>query len=204
MQALSAAGADVDGRCDRAADRAVACPGGAIAPACCDALGILFGVSWEYFRSGRLIPRPPPSLRRPNRLAVAFDSLGLLVSAIAPVRHLWRVTYDPATDPYSMSNTTSWTGAAAWWQAGYTGAGVDVAVIDTGVNPVEGLATPGKVVFGPDLSLESQADAFRNLDTNGHGTFMAGLIAGRDSGSSSRTPRLRRRPTGAWPRMPAS
>ena len=91
------------------------------------------------------------------------------------------MTYDPATDPYSMSNTTSWTGAAAWWQAGYTGAGVDVAVIDTGVNPVEGLATPGKIVYGPDLSLESQADAFRNLDTNGHGTFMAGLIAGRDS-----------------------
>ncbi len=81
-----------------------------------------------------------------------------------------------------MSNTTSWTGAAAWWQAGYTGAGVDVAVIDTGVSPVEGLASPGKVVYGPDLSLESQSDALRNLDSSGHGTFMAGLIAGRDSG----------------------
>ena len=91
-------------------------------------------------------------------------------------------TYDPATDPYAMSNTTLLMGAAAWWQAGYTGAGVDVAVIDTGVNPVEGLATPDKIVYGPDLSLESQADAYRHLDTNGHGTFMAGLIAGRDSG----------------------
>ena len=35
--------------------------------------------------------------------------------------------------------------------------GVDVAIIDTGVTPVEGLATAGKVVYGPDLSLESQA-----------------------------------------------
>ncbi len=31
------------------------------------------------------------------------------------------------------------------------------------------------------LSLESQAPNLRNLDTAGHGTFMAGLIAGKDS-----------------------
>ena len=90
-------------------------------------------------------------------------------------------TYDPGTDPYSMASLTSQNGVATWWNAGYTGAGVDVALIDTGVSPVEGLATSGKVVYGPDLSLESQSSAFRNLDTNGHGTFMAGLIAGRDS-----------------------
>ncbi len=90
-------------------------------------------------------------------------------------------TYDPAVDVHSMSRTTANSGAAAWWSAGYTGAGVSVAVIDTGVSPVEGLSTAGKIVYGPDLSLESQNPAFRNLDTNGHGTFMAGLIAGKDS-----------------------
>ena len=84
-----------------------------------------------------------------------------------------------------MANTTAYTGAAALWDAGFTGAGVDVAVIDTGVSRVEGLATPGKVIYGPDLSLESQAPDLRNLDTNGHGTFMAGLIAGRDAGLSA-------------------
>jgi serine protease AprX len=90
-------------------------------------------------------------------------------------------TYDPASDPYSMNAVTELTGAEAWWNAGYTGAGVDVAVIDTGVSPVAGLATAGKIVYGPDLSLESQAPNLRNLDTNGHGTFMAGLIAGKDT-----------------------
>ena len=90
-------------------------------------------------------------------------------------------SYDPATDPYSMKNLTAQTGATAWWNAGYTGAGIGVAVIDTGVSPVPGLATTGKIVNGPDLSLESQNPAFRYLDTNGHGTFMAGLIAGKDS-----------------------
>jgi len=89
-------------------------------------------------------------------------------------------TYDPAADVDSMSAVTRYTGAVDWWNSGYTGAGVDVAVIDTGVSPVDGLATPGKVLNGPDLSLESQAPNLRYLDTFGHGTFMAGLIAGHD------------------------
>ncbi|MGZ8761586.1 MAG: S8 family serine peptidase, partial [Aeromicrobium sp.] len=89
--------------------------------------------------------------------------------------------YDPATDTNSMYWTTQYIGATAWWNAGYTGAGVDVALIDTGVSPVEGLATAGKIIYGPDLSLESQDPGLLNLDTNGHGTFMAGLIAGHDS-----------------------
>jgi serine protease AprX len=72
------------------------------------------------------------------------------------------------------------TGAAEYWNNRWTGKGVDVALIDTGVVPVNGLATPGKVVHGPDLSFESQADNLRHLDTFGHGTHMAGIIAGRD------------------------
>ena len=90
-------------------------------------------------------------------------------------------SYDPATDPYSMAALTSNIGVTGWWNAGYTGKGVDVALIDTGVSPVEGLAGAGKIINGPDLSLESQAPNLTRLDTNGHGTFMAGLIAGKDS-----------------------
>jgi serine protease AprX len=89
--------------------------------------------------------------------------------------------YDPAADAYSMASLTAVTGAPAWWGAGYTGAGIDVALIDTGVSPVAGLDAPGKILNGPDLSIESQATNLSRLDTNGHGTFMAGVIAGKDS-----------------------
>ena len=73
------------------------------------------------------------------------------------------------------------TGAMDYWSAGYTGAGVDVALIDSGVAPVDGINLAGKVVNGLDISFESQADNLRYLDTYGHGTHMAGIIAGRDS-----------------------
>jgi serine protease AprX len=78
---------------------------------------------------------------------------------------------------YTLANQV--TGASAMWDAGYTGQGVDVAVIDSGIVPVDGLGT-GKVVYGPDLTLESNTPA-KNLDTYGHGTNMAGIIAGRDA-----------------------
>jgi serine protease AprX len=70
---------------------------------------------------------------------------------------------------------------------GFTGRGVGVALIDTGVVPVSGL-TSGNVVNGPDLSFESQSDEHRHLDTFGHGTHMAGIIAGNEPGGLLRPP----------------
>jgi serine protease AprX len=78
---------------------------------------------------------------------------------------------------YTIANQV--TGASAMWDVGYTGQGIDVAVIDSGVVPVKGLDDPGKVVYGPDLTLETNGSA-KQKDTYGHGTHMSGIIAGRD------------------------
>jgi serine protease AprX len=74
------------------------------------------------------------------------------------------------------------TGAGEYWNNGITGKGVDVALLDSGVAEVNGLRG-AKVVHGPDLSYETDDPALRNRDTFGHGTHMAGIIAGRDDGT---------------------
>ena len=104
------------------------------------------------------------------------------VTGNEPVR-MQAAAYTPVTDAGSLYSTTVATGAQAYWKAGYTGKGIDVAVVDTGAVPVGGLATAGKLVNGPDLSFESQAKGLRYLDTYGHGTHMAGIIAGRADGA---------------------
>ena len=88
--------------------------------------------------------------------------------------------YDPLNDMGSLSAITQMVGAQNLWAAGYTGKGVGVALIDTGVTRVPGLNAAGQVIDGPDLSFDSQYPALAHLDAFGHGTHMASIIAGRD------------------------
>ena len=95
--------------------------------------------------------------------------------------------YNPMQYEGSMYRVVQRVGAHYAWTQGYTGQGIDIALIDSGVVPVNGLTAPGKVINGPDLSFESQADNLRYLDTYGHGTHLAGIMAGRDDAVSEPT-----------------
>ena len=80
--------------------------------------------------------------------------------------------------------------ADAAWQRGVTGRGVTVAVLDTGVADVPDLA--GRLVqVGNDLT--GRTEPCKNLsgeldcnDRYGHGTFIAGLVAGNGASSDGR------------------
>lgn len=86
--------------------------------------------------------------------------------------------FDPTTTMGSLYNTARAIGATDLWRRGITGEGIDVAVIDTGVNPDADFA--GRLLNGPDLSFDSQSPATRYVDGYGHGTHMASIIAARD------------------------
>jgi subtilisin family serine protease len=60
------------------------------------------------------------------------------------------------------------------------GAGVDVALIDSGAMPLGGLERPGALVRGPDLTPERHDPDLAQQDSFGHGTHLAGVIAGHD------------------------
>jgi serine protease AprX len=89
-------------------------------------------------------------------------------------------SYNPAADPYSLYNTDNVIRATDMWGLA-TGSNVDVALLDSGVSQVPGLDGPNKVVYGPDLSFDSQDASLQNGDGYGHGTHMAGIIAGHDA-----------------------
>ncbi|WP_267243156.1 type VII secretion-associated serine protease mycosin [Streptomyces sp. PR69] len=109
----------------------------------------------------------PVSTQRARGRAVVSAVLGLLLAGIA------------ATPAHAESiRSRQWhldaMGAEEIWKIS-TGKGVTVAVIDSGVDPTNP-DLQGQVLKGKDLAPESPGD--EHTDYNGHGTSMAGLIAG--------------------------
>ena len=110
---------------------------------------------------------------------VASSAFAAVVLTATPAGAATGLGYDATADKGSLNNIARVVGAQDAYAAGYTGKGIGVALVDTGVTPVAGL-TSGNVVNGPDLSFDSQNPTTAHIDGFGHGTHLASIIAGRD------------------------
>jgi serine protease AprX len=92
--------------------------------------------------------------------------------------------YEQEKYPGSLYNVAKQIEADDLWDDGITGKGVGVALIDSGVAPVPSITA--NLVNGPDLSLDATGGDQDGIDAYGHGTHMAGIIAGREPGLPTR------------------
>ena len=123
---------------------------------------IRYGIRWDG--------RGRPKLLRTAALGLAAIAFAFPAAARA----------QDASDAAAAASMQRISGGSGIKPGAADGTGVDVALIDSGVVPVGGLAQPGRVVHGPDFSDERGDRRLATLDTFGHGTHLAGLITGRD------------------------
>ena len=117
--------------------------------------------------------------RNLNALAVtlpenAINALAKLPGVIK-VEPDFLVTASGKPAPVIPDQTTDWgvnrVNAPEAWSYGHTGAGVKIAVLDTGIAPHSDLSITGGVAF----------TGRSYVDDNGHGTHVAGIIAAKNN-----------------------
>lgn len=113
---------------------------------------------------------PTMSTRCRRRGAAAASALGLLLVGTA-------TTSAHADSTRSQQWFLDAMQAESMWKTS-TGKGVTAAVVDTGVDP-SNPDLQGRIVQGEDLAPDEAGD--ETTDRNGHGTGMAGLIAGTEA-----------------------
>lgn len=137
----------------------------------------------ERQRAPRRRPTIAPDHLPPRRSgALIFGALALIAGGAVALADLDDGPSPGVVAPYaesgSLTEIADQLGVTEAWAAGITGSGVSVAIVDTGVAPVEALRD--QTVVTVDLTVEANDAATAGVDTYGHGTHLAGIVAGND------------------------
>jgi serine protease AprX len=114
-----------------------------------------------------------------NRMATLRTARGVLSLTVDRAVTLSSSGPGSAGNPgASLAQVKREIGADKLAARGIDGDGVDIATIDSGVVPVDGLDGSSQIFVGPDLTPEAADPSTRGLDTFGHGTHLAGIMVG--------------------------
>jgi serine protease AprX len=138
---------------------------------CGGLLGLMFCLVGDVLRLGGTILNDLPLL---NTLVASLDGRGILELSKNP-----DVVYISKDRPVQMlmSNAAPAVNAQQAWKSGYNGDGIAVALIDSGVNAHRDLS---RVVYNQSFI----SGRWSAADQYGHGTHIAGLIAGNGASST--------------------
>jgi serine protease AprX len=146
---------------------------------CSGLLGLLGCVVNDVLKLGGAVLGQLPIV---NGLVASLDHNAIL--SLSNQSNVVYISKDRTLTPF-FDNAGPAVNASAAWQSNYTGAGIGIALIDSGVNKHPDLVTTGFLPFSRIVYNKSfVAGDSSAADAYGHGTHIAGLIAGNGLSST--------------------
>lgn len=145
---------------------------------------IVTAVKYQNDKVAALIEGLGGTVRRENGIiaALAVDLPVAVLSELAQSGYVYRIWQD-AKVRTAMDNVRDITGNGVGQDWEYTGWGVVVAVLDTGIDPHDDFITPDNRILAWNDIIHQKTFAY---DDHGHGTFVAGVIAGNGNSSDGK------------------